>query len=74
MNVCVGVDACILEDSRRFWNILDHSACILEHSGTFWNILHAFWNILHAFWNILDVVEGCRKVDFQVDHTQTDIH
>ena len=23
-------------------------------------------------WNIPDVVEGCRKVDFQVDHTQTD--
>ena len=24
-----------------------------------------------TFWNILDVVEGCRKVDFQVDHRQT---
>ena len=30
----------------------------MEHSGT--------------FWNILDVVEGCRKVEFQVDDTQTD--
>ena len=41
---------------------------ILKHSGTFWNILE------HSgtFWNILDIVEGCRKVDFQVDHGQTD--
>ena len=54
------------------------------HSGTFWNFLHALWNILEhsgmfcmhseTFCNILDVVEGCRKVDFQVDNTQTDTH
>ena len=25
-----------------------------------------------TFWNILDVVDGCRKVDFQVDDTRTD--
>ena len=25
-----------------------------------------------TFWNMLDVIEGCREVDFQVDHTQTD--
>ena len=25
-----------------------------------------------TFWNILDVVEGDRKVYFQVDHTRTD--
>ena len=25
-------------------------------------------------WNILDVVEGCRKVDFQVDHGRMDRH
>ena len=47
------------------------------HSGTLWNILHALWNILEhsgTYWNILeqDVVEGCRKVDFQVDDRQTD--
>ena len=48
--------------SETFWNIL----------LAFWNILDAFWNILDAFWNILDVVEGCRKVDFQVDHGWTD--
>ena len=48
------------------------------HSGTFWNFLElsgTFWNILEhsvIFWNILDVVEGCRKVHFQVDHGQTD--
>ena len=61
-----------------FWNILKHSAYILEHFGTFWNILE----YSGTFWNILDVVEGCRKVDFQVDdthtnaqtHGQTDIH
>ena len=47
------------------------------HSGTFWNNFHAFWNILEhsgTFWNILDVVEGCRKVDFQVGDTRTDGH
>ena len=33
-----------------------HSECVLEYSGT--------------FWNILDVVEGCRKVDFQVGDLQ----
>ena len=63
-----------------FWNILKHSAYILEHFGTFWNILEysgtsgKFWNILEhsvKFWNIVDVVEGCRKVDFQVGDTQT---
>ena len=54
-------------NSGTFWNIL-------EHSGIFWNILD------HSgrFWKILDVIEGCRKVDFQVDdgHTdgRTDIH
>ena len=57
--------------SGTFWNILQ----------SFWDILHAFWNILHAFWtilelsgtfcDILDGVEGCRKVDFQVDDTHT---
>ena len=57
----------ILEHSGSFWIILDHSGSflnILEHSGT--------------FWNILDVVEGCSKVDFHVDqtqtHRQTDLH
>ena len=76
---------------HAFWDILEHSECILnaflkilEHSGTFWNILEhsgIFWNILdHSgrFWKILDVIEGCRKVDFQVDdghtHGQTDRH
>ncbi len=43
---------------QAFWNILELSACILEHSGT--------------FWNNLDVVEGCRKLYFQADHTRTD--
>ena len=52
----------------HFEFILEHSARILEHSGTFWNFLeHSV-----TFWNILDVVEGCRKVDFQVDHTRTE--
>ena len=71
--------------SGTFRNILEHSACILEHSrtfwmhsGTFWNILEhsgTFWNILEhtgTYWNILDVVEGCRKVDFQFDQGRTD--
>ena len=63
-----------------------HSGTFYMHSGTFGNILHALWNILQAFWNILehsaicmhtetfwnilDVVEGSRKLDFQVDHAQ----
>ena len=47
------------------WNILELSACILKHSGTF--CMHS-----GTFWNILDVVDGCRKVDFQVDDTCTD--
>ena len=47
------------------WNILELSACILKHSGTF--CMHS-----GTFWNILDVVDGCRKVDFQVDDTRTD--
>ena len=55
---------------HAFWNILELSARILEHSECIFN---AFLNIMHAFWNILDVVEGCRKVDFQVDDGQTDI-
>ena len=50
---------------HAFWNILELSACILEHSGTF--CMHS-----GTFWNILYVVEGCRMVDFQVDHGQTD--
>ena len=39
----------------------------VELSGTLWNIQE------HSgtFWNILDVVEGCRKVDFQVEDRQT---
>ena len=49
--------------SGTFWNIL-------EHSGTFGNIREH----LGTFGNILDVVEGCRKVDFQVDDGQTDGH
>ena len=54
-----------------------HSAYILEHFGTFWNILgHSgtFWNNLElsrTFLNVLDVLEGCRKVDYQVDHRRT---
>ena len=47
--------------SGTFWNIL-------EHSGTFGNIREH----LGTFGNILDVVEGCRKVDFQVDDGHTD--
>ena len=50
---------------HAFWNILELSACILEHSGTF--CMHS-----ETLWNILDVVEGCIKVYFQVDHTHTD--
>ena len=57
------------------------------HVGLFWKIIHAFWILEHStrildsgtfcmhsgtFWNILDVVEGSRKVDFQVDDGQTD--
>ena len=49
-----------------YWNFPGHFACILEHSGTF--CMHS-----GTFWNSLYVVEGCRKVDFQVDHGQTDI-
>merc|ERR1711860_378602 len=70
----------ILEHSEC---ILEHSGTFCMHSGTFWNILQASWNFLihsaclleHSgtFWNILDVVEGCRMVGFQVDHTWTDI-
>ena len=52
--------ACKLMDLHSFWNILDNS-------GSFWIILkHS-----RTFWIILDVVEGCSKVDFQVDQTQT---
>ena len=67
--------------SGIFWNILEHSACILEHSRTFWMHSGTFWNILEhsgtfsmhsgTFWNIQYVVDGCRMVDFQVDHGQT---
>ena len=57
----------ILEHSGTFWNILEHSGTFCMHSGTFWNILEHS----ETFWNILDVVEGCRKVDFQVDDTWT---
>ena len=70
--------------SGTFWNILELSACILDHSGTFCKHsgtfrMHsgAFWNILEhsvTFCNILDGVEGCRKVDFQVDDTHTHTH
>ena len=70
--------------SGIFWSILEHSEYILN---AFLNIMHAFWNILEhsgtywnilehsgTFWIILDVVEGCRKVDFQVDDRRTDGH
>ena len=66
------VTACKLMDLHAFlnilhafWTILEHSASILDYSGT-------FCMPSGTFWNILDVVEGCRKVDFQVDDTRTD--
>ena len=48
---------------HSFWNIL-------EHSGTIWNFLERSRHS-GTFWT-LDVLEGCRKVDFQVEDGQTD--
>ena len=51
-----------------------HSGTFCMHSGIFWNILHSFWTIHEHSACILDIVEGCRKAYFQIDHTQTDRH
>ena len=45
----------ILEDSGRFWRVLEDSGGFMEDSGGFWRILEdsgGFWRILEDFWGI----------------------
>ena len=69
-----------------FWNCMQahYNACnLLELHATLGNLeqpkecIQTEFNCI-KFWNILEhsgtlyVVEGCKMVDFQVDHTHTD--
>ena len=67
----------ILEHSGIFWNILEHNAYILEHNAYILEHNAYIWNILECsgtFWNILHAREGCKQLEWPIDHRQTDIH
>ena len=61
----------IPECSRMFQKVPECTRMLTVSKSKPWN--NNVMQLNHSgVWTILDVLEGCRKVDFQVDHTVTD--